>query len=154
MSLLSLQAGFDPELSGKNNAILSAMFLGFSKNQALEKLDNIIRFSELGQWIHEPIKTYSTGMRARLGFSVAIQMSPDLLLIDEVLGVGDQNFKEKSMQALKEKINSKMTIIFVSHSLNAIRALCNRVAWLDEGKLYKIGTTEKVTNCYKKKVTI
>lgn len=131
-SLLSLQAGMDPELPGKMNAVLSAMLLGFSRKEALDKLDEIICFAELEEWIHEPLKTYSTGMRARLGFAVSLQMSPDILLIDEVLGVGDQQFRIKSMQAMKEKIASAdQTIVFVSHTTSQVAELCNRVAWID-----------------------
>ena len=148
ISLLSLQAGFDPELPGTMNAVLSAMFLGFTKKQASAKLESIIQFSELGAWIHEPIKTYSTGMRARLGFAVAIEMSPDVLLIDEVLGVGDQSFRDKSMNAMKEKIKSEMTIVFVSHSLSSVRELCDRVAWLDQGEIQMVGGVDRVIKLY------
>jgi lipopolysaccharide transport system ATP-binding protein len=132
------------------NAVLSAMFLGYTKKQASAKLESIIRFSELGAWIHEPIKIYSTGMRARLGFAVAIEMNPDVLLIDEVLGVGDQRFHDKSMRAMKEKIKSETTIVYVSHNLNSVRELCDRVAWLDRGEIHMIGESNHVIQSYRK----
>lgn len=148
ISLLSLQAGFDPELSGTMNAILSAMLLGFSKKQAREKLDRITSFSELEGWINEPVKTYSSGMKARLGFAVVLEMSPDILLIDEVLGVGDEQFQKKSKQAMKEKILSDQTIVFVSHSAGAVQELCTRVAWIEHGRLQMIGDTKAVIQAY------
>ena len=150
-SLLSLQAGMDPELPGTMNAVLSAMLLGFTKHQALDSLDRIIQFSELEEWINEPLKTYSTGMRARLGFAVSLQMSPDIFLIDEVLGVGDQQFREKSMQAMKDKIlSASQTIVFVSHTIAQVAELCNRVAWIEHGELVMIGETEAVIEAYQK----
>ena len=150
-SLLSLQAGMDPELPGTTNAVLSAMLLGFTKQQALENLDQIIQFAELEQWINEPLKTYSTGMKARLGFAVSLKMSPDVLLIDEVLGVGDQEFRTKSMEAMKEKISSAdQTIVFVSHTIPQVIELCNRVAWIEHGELRMIGETEGVIQAYQK----
>jgi len=149
VSLLSLQAGMDPELPGAMNAVLSAMMLGFSKQQALANLDAIIEFAELGQWINEPLKTYSTGMRARLGFAVSLQMSPDVLLVDEVLGVGDQDFRKKSMKAMKEKIlSSDQTIVFVSHTIPQVRELCDRVAWIERGELKMMGEANAVLNKY------
>jgi len=150
VSLQSLQTGFDPELPGTMNSVLSAMFLGFSKQEALAKLDSIIHFAGLEQWINEPIKTYSTGMRARLGFAVALEMSPDVLLIDEVLGVGDEEFRKKSMRAMKEKILSNQTVVFVSHSLAHLRELCTRVAWLEHGTLQMAGDSKSVLDAYLK----
>ena len=148
VSLLSLHAGMDPELPGSMNALLGAMFLGFSKQEAMAKLDRIIAFAELEDWRNEPLKSYSTGMRARLGFAVALEMSPDVLLIDEVLGVGDQRFKQKSVQAMKDKMLSDQTIVFVSHTLPQVKELCDRVVWLEQGGLQMIGETEEVIQAY------
>lgn len=148
VSLLSLHAGFDPELPGTMNAVLSAMLLGFSKDQALEKLDRIVHFAELENWINEPVKTYSTGMKARLGFAVVIEMSPDILLIDEVLGVGDRQFQTKSKKAMKKKILSDQTIVLVSHAIGDVKELCSRVAWIEHGRLQMVGDPDKVIQAY------
>jgi lipopolysaccharide transport system ATP-binding protein len=148
VSLLSLQLGFSPELSGRDNAIMGAMMLGYSKREALERLDSVIAFSELNEWIDEPIKTYSTGMKARLGFAVAMELSPDVLLVDEVLGVGDENFRKKSVQAMKEKMKSGQTVVFVSHSLGTVRELCSRVSWIEGGKTQMVGEPETVIAKY------
>jgi lipopolysaccharide transport system ATP-binding protein len=148
VSLLSLSLGFDAELSGRDNAILSGMLLGGRKREVLEKLDEIIEFSELENFIDKPIKTYSAGMRPRLGFSVALKMKSELLLIDEVLGVGDGKFKRKATTALADKINSNQTVVVVSHSLNQIKKLADRVLWLDEGKVKMIDEPENVLREY------
>ncbi len=149
VALLSLALGFDPELSGRDNAIISGMFLGARKREVLAMLDEIIEFSELEDFIDNPIKTYSSGMRARLGFSVALKMRSELLLIDEVLGVGDGKFKLKANKAMLDKINSKQTVVLVSHSMNQILKLCERALWLDQGKIKMIGETEEVVSAYK-----
>jgi len=148
ISLLSMQAGFDPQLSGKANAILSGMLLGFNRQEVESKLYNIISFSELGDFIDKPVNSYSTGMRARLGFSVALELNPDVLLIDEVLGVGDLRFREKSMAVMKEKLLSKQTIVFVSHNGHVVRNLCNRAIWLENGKLVMDGSADDVVSAY------
>ena len=149
-SLLALQAGFDPQLSGWTNALLGGMLLGFSRRQVLDRMEQIIAFSELGDWIHEPMKTYSAGMRARLGFSVAIQMQPDVLLIDEVLGVGDLEFQKKSAQALREKIRSNQTVVLVSHNPQQVRELCNRAVWIEEGVSRMEGEVDPVIEAYRR----
>jgi len=148
VSLLSLSLGFDIELSGRDNAIISGMLLGSRKRDVLAKLDEIIEFSELQDFIDKPIKTYSSGMRARLGFSVAIKMQSELLLIDEVLGVGDGKFKRKATDAMVNKISSEQTVVLVSHSMGQIEKLCNRVLWLDRGKVKMIGTSDEVVDAY------
>lgn len=148
ISLLSLQLGNAPELSGVDNAIMSALLFGYSKKQALERLPQIIEFSELGDRIHDPLKTYSTGMKARLGFAVAMELSPDILLVDEVLGVGDQAFRIKSTAKMREKMNSGQTVVFVSHQLMTVKALCSRVAWLENGKIKMIGKPDEVLDKY------
>ena len=147
-ALLSLQTGFDPEVTGRRNAILSGMLLGFSKREMHEKLDRIVDFSELGSYIDEPVKTYSAGMRARLGFSIAVQMKPDVLLIDEILGVGDTEFRKKSEQALQAKIVSEQTVVLVSHNAAEIKRLCNRAVWIENGVTMKEGKSADVIGAY------
>jgi len=148
VSLLSLTLGFDAELSGRDNAIISGMLLGARKKEVLDKLDEIIEFSELEDFIDKPIKTYSAGMRPRLGFSVALKMRTELLLIDEVLGVGDGRFRRKAMSAMASKITSDQTVVLVSHSLSHVRKLADRVLWLDAGKVKMIGNPNEVLPAY------
>lgn len=126
VSLLSLQAGFDAELSGRDNAVFSGMVLGYTKKQVMARLKDICDFSELGDFFYEPVKTYSAGMRSRLGFSVAMYMSPDVLLLDEILSVGDKQFRAKAEKAMMRKINSEQTVVLVSHSEAQINAVCDR----------------------------
>ncbi len=147
-ALLSLQTGFVPYLTGRQNAILSGILLGLRRREVEAKMDTIIAFSELGGFIDQPLSTYSSGMRARLGFSVAYQVEPDILLIDETLGVGDEEFKIKSTQAMHERIRSDKTIVLVSHSSGSIRTLCDRAVWLDEGVTRLVGDVEEVTAAY------
>lgn len=149
ISLLTLQLGFSNELTGRDNAIMGAMLLGCPKSEALEKLDGIKEFSELGTWFDEPIKSYSSGMRARLGFSVALEVCPDILLVDEVLGVGDEAFRKKSAQAMKAKMESGQTVLFVSHSLEAIQQLCPRSMWIEDGVTHMFGDTNDVLAAYR-----
>lgn len=148
ISLLSLGLGFDPELSGRSNAIILGMFLGGKKAEVLSKIDDIVEFSELGAFIEKPLKTYSSGMRARLGFSVAITMHADLLLIDEVLSVGDAGFRTKAEIAMARKIDSDQTVVIVSHSIPLVNRLCNRVVWLHNGRVRDVGDSGQVTEAY------
>jgi len=148
VSLLALALGFDADLSGRDNAVISGMLLGGRKRAVLEMLDEIVEFAELGKFIDKPIKTYSSGMRARLGFSVAIKMNAELLLIDEVMGVGDGKFRQKAEAALINKINSKQSVVLVSHSLPQVEKLCNRVLWLDAGRVKMIGSPGEVLSKY------
>lgn len=150
VSLLSLSLGFDPELTGWDNAILSGMLLGSRRSEVIGKMDEIHAFSELGKFLHKPVKTYSTGMRARLGFSVAITMRTELLLIDEVMSVGDAHFRAKAEAAMIEKITSDQSVVLVSHSQGQLRDLCDRVLWLDKGKLMMIGDSKEVLDEYQK----
>lgn len=147
-SLLSLSLGFDVELSGRDNAIISGMLLGARKKHIMEKLDHIVEFAELGHFIHKPIKTYSNGMRARLAFAVAIEMRSELLLIDEVLGAGDNTFRIKASKVMVDKINSNQTVVLVSHSTSQLSELCDRVLWLHEGKVKMIGDPDGVLSDY------
>lgn len=130
VSLLALQAGFDPELPGRDNAIMSGMLMGYTRRQVEVKLNDIACYSELGDFFEEPVKTYSSGMRARLGFSVAIYMTPDVLLLDEILSVGDKEFRGKAEKSMMKKIHSTQTILLVSHNEDQISRLCDRVCKL------------------------
>lgn len=150
-SLLSLQVGFIPYLTGRENAILSGMLLGLRRREIEAKIDEIIAFAELESFIDEQVQTYSTGMRARLGFAVAFQVDPDILLVDEVLGVGDAEFKKKSTGAMREKIRSNMTVVLVSHDPQTIKELCDRVVWIEEGQTVEEGNAELVLRSYGKR---
>ncbi len=143
ISLLSLQAGFVPFLSGRKNIILGGMLYGLTRSEITRKIDEVIDFSEIRDFIDEPVITYSTGMKARLGFSVALALNPDVILIDEVLGVGDVQFKRKSTEALKERIKNHMTAVIVSHSVRTISELCGRVVVINKGKSIFTGDTDQ-----------
>lgn len=147
-SLLSLQAGFLPRLTGRENAILSGVLLGLSREFVLERMASIIAFAELEDSIDEPLHSYSAGMKARLGFSVAFQADPDILLVDEVLGVGDPEFRQKSATALRERIKSDKTVVLVSHNLDVVHALCERVVWIRDRRTFLEGPTDEVLQAY------
>lgn len=147
-SLLALNVGFKPELSGRDNVVISGLLLGMKLADIRRQMDDIQEFSELGDFFERPVGTYSTGMRARLGFAVAIHADPDILLIDEVLGVGDQTFREKSHAAMRTKIKQGKTVILVSHSMEAIRELCHRVLWIERGKSIICSDAETVIDGY------
>ncbi|MCF7983297.1 MAG: ABC transporter ATP-binding protein [Thiohalocapsa sp.] len=148
-ALLSLQTGFVPHLSGRQNAILSGILLGLRRREVEARMDAIIEFSELGDFIDEPLSNYSSGMRSRLGFSVAYQVEPDILLIDETLSVGDEEFQAKSSRAMHERIRSDKTIVLVSHSAATITALCDRAVWIDNGISREVGNVDDVTAAYR-----
>ncbi len=148
-SLLSLQLGFLGHLTGRENAILSGMFLGLKKKDIESRMDEIIAFSELADFINQPLSTYSSGMRARLGFAVAFQVDPDVLLVDEISGVGDAAFQEKSFGMMRERLQSKnSTIVYVSHSASSVRSLCNRAVWIEEGVLRAEGSAADTVGQY------
>ncbi len=147
-ALLSLQAGFVPYLSGRENAILSALLLGLRRAEVEDKMQAIIDFSELGDFIDLPLSSYSSGMRARLGFAVAYQVDPDILLIDETLGVGDEAFQAKSSRAMHERIRSDRTIVLVSHAPGTIQGLCDRAVWIEEGVTRAAGDVAEVLQAY------
>ncbi len=147
-TLLSLQVGFVPYLSGRQNVILSALMLGLGRSDAEGLMDQIIAFAELEHFIDEPIHTYSSGMRARLGFSTAFHVNPDILLIDETLGVGDAVFVEKSKAVMRERIRSDTTVVLASHNAEEIRTLCDRVLWIEQGKLRMHGESAAVLEAY------
>ena len=146
--LLELGAGFHPELSGRENILLNGILLGMLKREVEEKRDAIIEFSELEEFIDQPIRTYSSGMLARLGFSVAVHCEPDILLLDEVLSVGDQDFQKKCIEKMLGFKRSGKTIIFVSHSAQQIEEICDRVIWIEKGKVELSGNVEEVLPNY------
>ncbi|MGH8507223.1 MAG: ABC transporter ATP-binding protein [Gammaproteobacteria bacterium] len=143
-ALLALHAGFVPYLTGRENATLGGLMLGFSRRDVQNQMDAIADFAELGEFFDEPMFKYSAGMKARLGFSVAFQLDPDVLLIDEILGVGDAEFRQKSAAVLTEKIKSDKTVVVVSHDPGTIRSLCDRVVWIENGRTRCEGTAEEV----------
>ncbi len=149
--LLELGAGFDPQYTGAENIYLYGAMLGYQKPFLKEKFDEIVRFSELGDFIHVPLKNYSSGMRARLGFSIATLVEPDILILDEVLSVGDVKFKKKSENRIKEMFEKETTVLFVSHNLQQVRTLCTRAIWLENGRLIEDGPVETVTEHFEKK---
>ncbi|MFV0476819.1 MAG: ABC transporter ATP-binding protein [Parahaliea sp.] len=148
-ALLSLGLGFNNELSGRDNALLSTMLQGSTLQQARDYLEQIKEFSELGESFDEPVSTYSAGMRSRLGFTTALLTHVDILLIDEVLSVGDAHFKQKAQTAMKARISSEQTVVFVSHSEPQVKELCDRVIWLDKGRLKADGEPEVVLKAYR-----
>ena len=149
-SLLELGAGFHPDFSGRENIYFNASIFGLNKTQIDKRIDDIIAFSELGEYIDNPIRTYSSGMYMRLAFAVAINVDADILLIDEVLAVGDQHFQEKCLNKMKELKSEGKTMVFVSHSMDAVKFLCDRSVWLYNGKIREDGNTDKVIKEYLK----
>ena len=152
VSLLSLSLGFNGELSARDNAILSSMLLGASLKEANQKLEQIIEFAELDSFADNPLKTYSSGMRSRLGFSVALHMHTDVILIDEALAVGDAHFKAKSEDAIAKKISSDQTVVLVSHSAEQIVKLCDRAIWLKDGLIMGEGEPGRIADEYNQNV--
>ncbi len=148
-SLLELGAGFHPDFTGRENIYFNAAVFGLSKKEIDKRLNDIINFSELGELIDTPVRTYSSGMYMRLAFSVAINVDADILLIDEILAVGDQHFQDKCFDKLKEFKNDKnKTIVIVSHSLDSVKMLCNRAIWIYDGKVRMDGKPEEVIKSY------
>ncbi len=147
-ALLELGTGFNPQMSGYDNIYLNGTLIGMSRDEVDSNINNIIEFSELGDYINEPIKTYSSGMSMRLAFSIAIFSQPQILIVDEALSVGDAHFGAKCTRALKERKEQNMSIIYVSHDLNSLKLLCDRVILLNHGEVAKSGTPEEVINSY------
>jgi teichoic acid transport system ATP-binding protein len=150
VSLLALGAGFQNDLPGIDNIYLNGILLGLTKGEVEEKLNEIVEFAEIGEFINAPLRTYSSGMRTKLAFSIASHIEPELLLIDEVFSVGDARFKKKSDKKIRSLINDNRTVIMVSHSLGVIEDLCDEVIWLDKGSLVEIGDAKEVVKRYKK----
>jgi lipopolysaccharide transport system ATP-binding protein len=149
-SLLEIGTGFNTELSGRDNVYLNGSFLGMKNQEIKSKYDEIVAFSEIEQFIDTPVKYYSSGMYVRLAFSVAVHLTPELLLLDEVLAVGDAGFQQKSMEKMKELLGSGGTIIFVSHNQDAIKKICKRAIWLQNGEVVMDGESASVVDHYMK----
>ena len=149
-SLLELGAGFHDDFTGRENIYFNASIFGLTRKEIEAKIDDIIEFSELGDFIDNPVRTYSSGMYMRLAFSVAINVEAEILLIDEILAVGDQHFQDKCFAKLNELKESDKTIVIVSHSLDSIKKLCNRAIWINKGHVEKDGKTSEVIEEYLK----
>lgn len=150
--LLELGAGFDPQYTGKENIYLYGAMLGYSKKFIEEKFDEIVEFSELKEFIDVPIKNYSSGMKARLGFSIATLVSPDILILDEVLSVGDAKFRKKSEKKVLSMFDKGVTVLFVSHSLQQVQRLCNKAMILEKGKLIAYGDIDEISEQYERMI--
>lgn len=146
--MLELGSGFDFDMTGRENIFLNGAILGYSENFLNEKYSEIVEFSELGQFIDVPLRNYSSGMIARLAFSIATAVDPEILIVDEVLSVGDAAFQEKSRARMMNLMGGGTTVLFVSHNLNQIRDMCNSVVWLDHGKVKQVGDSKTVCNAY------
>lgn len=147
-ALLELASGFHPDLTGAENLRLNAALLGFSRKQTSALFDSIVEFSGVGDFINEPLRTYSSGMAVRLAFSVAVNLNPDILIVDEVLAVGDQAFQAKCFDKIRALRNSGKTLLFVSHSAGSVLDLCDRALWLDHGELVMQGDAASVIEAY------
>lgn len=150
--LLELGAGFDPQYTGAENIYLYGAVLGYSKEFIKEKYDEILEFSELGDFINVPVKNYSSGMKARLGFSIATVVDPEILILDEVLSVGDAKFRKKSENKIKSMFDSGVTVLFVSHSLEQVNRLCDKAILLEKGRLIAKGNVTDVSAIYEAKI--
>ncbi len=151
VSLLSIGVGFQKTLTGRENIILCGLLLGFSEKDIRAKMDEIIEFSELGDFIDKPVRTYSSGMYSKLAFSITATLETQIILIDEVLSVGDEHFKKKSLKKMKELImNKDRTVLMVSHSLSTLKDLCDKIMWFDSGKIKMLGSVDEVLPTYKK----
>lgn len=148
--LLELGAGFHPELSGRENVYLNGAMLGFSRADMDRKFDGIVAFSELGDFIEAPLRTYSSGMWARLGFSVAMDVDPDILILDEILSVGDESFQRKCLNRIEQFKRSDATILLVSHNMSLVEEMCKRAVWLDHGQVKAVGNAGEVIEAYRR----
>ncbi|MBQ3472578.1 MAG: ABC transporter ATP-binding protein [Methanobrevibacter sp.] len=146
--LLSLGAGFDKNYSGRENIFLNGAILGYDEEFLREKYDEILEFSELGEFINVAVKNYSSGMLSKLGFSIATIVEPDILILDEVLGVGDINFRKKSKEKLQSLMASNTTVLLVSHSISEIRSICDKAIWIENGRVREIGEVNYICDKY------
>lgn len=146
--MLELGSGFDFDLTGRENIFLNGAILGYDEDFLKEKYDEILEFSELGKFIEAPIRNYSSGMLARLAFSVAAIVKPEILIVDEILSVGDTAFQEKSRNRMLELMGGGTTVLFVSHSIEQIKEMCRRVVWLEQGQIKMIGAADEVCDAY------
>lgn len=147
-SMLEVGSGFHPELTGRENIFLNGAILGLKKKEIVALFDEIVDFSGIENFLDQPVKNYSSGMYVRLGFSIAIHTSPDILIVDEVLAVGDGMFQEKSKSKFRELTQQGRTVVLVSHSLSQVREMCDRAAWIDAGRLRSVGSSAEVTREY------
>ncbi len=151
VALLAIGVGFQKDLSGRENILLSGLLLGFTEQQIKEKMEDIIEFSELGKFIDAPVRTYSSGMYSKLAFSITAILESDIILIDEVLSVGDVRFRKKSYRKMKELISDKdRTVVIVSHDLKAVANLCTKLLWIHDGEFVRYGETKEVLAEYEK----
>jgi ABC-2 type transport system ATP-binding protein len=146
--LLEFGAGFHPELTGRENIYLNGAVMGFTRKEMEAKFERIVDFAELGDFINVPVRTYSSGMKARLGFAVATDVDADILIIDEILSVGDEAFRRKSFERLEDFRRRGVTTLLVSHSMDTINKMCDRAAWLDHGQIKAIGESDQIVNAY------
>lgn len=147
-AILELNSGFDEELTGYENIFNKGILLGYSRNEMNEKVDEIVDFADIGKHIHQPVRTYSSGMKSRLGFAIAVNVDPDVLIVDEVLAVGDEVFKTKCLKKMSDFKKQGKTILFVSHSLFTVKSFCNKCAWIKDGRLIDYGDTDVVASKY------
>ncbi|CEL25325.1 ABC transporter ATP-binding protein [Methanobacterium formicicum] len=152
--LLEMGAGFDPDYTGRENIFLKGALLGYPRHFLEEKFHEIVEFSELEDFIDVPLKNYSSGMKARLAFSIATMVEPEILIVDEVLSVGDAKFQQKSRDKMNSLLDEDATVLFVSHSTHQVREICNRAIWLDKGKLIADGPVDEVCDDYEKFVRL
>lgn len=152
--MLELGAGFDLELSGRENIYLNGAILGYTEEYLNSKFDEIVDFSEIREFIDMPIRNYSSGMMARLAFSIASVVEPEILIVDEILAVGDAPFQEKSYNRMKELMSGGATVLFVSHNLEKLEEMCDRIVWIEKGKVVKIGKADKIITEYKESLDI
>lgn len=153
-TLLSLQAGFEPHLTGRENAMLSGMLLGMRRKEVQQKMGDIVALADLGDFIDQPLRTYSTGMRARLGFATAFHTDTDIMLLDEILSVGDVHFSRMTRERMEERIYSHKTAILVSHSEKVVKDLCPRLIWIEKGELREDGDTDQVWKKYRQSFSL
>ncbi|WP_456081075.1 ABC transporter ATP-binding protein [Mediterraneibacter sp.] len=146
--MIELGAGFDMDLTARENIYLNGSILGYSREFIDQKFDEIVSFSELQDFLEVPVRNFSSGMIARLAFSIATQVDPEILIVDEILSVGDLNFQQKSEAKMRSMITGGTTVLYVSHSIDSVRSLCDKVVWLDHGKVVMSGDTEKVCQAY------
>lgn len=149
--LIELGAGFDMDLTARENIFLNGAVLGFSKDHMLEKFDDIVDFSELHDFLDVPLKNYSSGMVARIAFAIATATKPDILIADEILAVGDYAFQEKCEKRMQELLDAGTTVIFVSHSIEQVKRMCNKATWIEKGKVIMTGDAETVCDAYSAK---
>ena len=151
ISLMSIGVGFNEDISGRKNIVLSGMTLGFTEEEMLRRTPEIIDFAEIGDFIDMPVRTYSSGMHSKLAFAITANLDTDIMLVDEVLSVGDERFKKKSRNKMKELItDSNRTVIMVSHEMDVMRELCDRILWINDGEMIAIGKTDEIITEYQK----